>query len=323
MGLNGSKFTRNDKVPGRGLVVLVDAKTLQVKQNQLDRLFHEFFKLSGEDDYKVDVEAFCAYHQVEYSPWIDLFFQMTEPDKSGEMDFYQYLVCSWNFLSTEKDNLAAMIFNIFDVDTAGVLEAFEVKFILQLIHGFNPGIFARWAIEKLDYNEDGLVTIAEFVLLTRHHTVLLVPLVNLRKTIRKKLVHSRFWREMASTRARSFGSHNWYDILGRPHDLIRDWKLRSIWHLMERRNADGELSVPSAYSDKWRDLQHKKQDLISKKELLTEELPPETLTEQQKGKSLLFVLSCFLCLFVLDLMFIIYQLTDLLNISLHYIFINI
>ena len=100
MGLNGSKFTRNDKLPGRGLQVLVDAKTLQVKQNQLDRLFHEFYKLSGEDYYKVDVEAFCAYHQVDYSPWCDLLFQMTEPDKSGEMDFYQYLVCSWNFLST-------------------------------------------------------------------------------------------------------------------------------------------------------------------------------------------------------------------------------
>ena len=66
--------------------------------------------------------------------------------------------------------------------------------------------------------------------------------------------------------------------------MIRDWKLRSMYHLIERKNADGELSVPPAYSDRWRDIQTKKQDLVSKKEALTEELPPETLTEQQKGE---------------------------------------
>lgn len=207
-------------------------------------------------------------------------FLMMDMNKDGEFNFWEYLICMWNFLATSDDNLAATMFTLFDADGKGVLEVFEVKYLLQLVYVFKPPIFARWAIDKLSLNEDGLCTIAEFVLLCRHHPVLLLPLVNMRKKIRKRVVHSRFWRQQAKVRMREFGSYSIFDILTIKN--AREIKLHVLEHLTNRED------IPVSYKDKWHDLQTKRNDMSLLREHLTEDLPPETLTDVQMGLRLMF-----------------------------------
>ena len=279
MGVGGAKFKRNDKIPGQGLQTLVDGKALKIKATQLDRLFHEFNKFAAED-YLMDYEGFLSYHEMENTPFTDLLFLIMDLPKTGLWNFYQYLVTMWNFLSTSEDNLSACIFNMFDIDGHGVLEVFECKYILQLIYIFQPPIFARWAIDKLDLNEDGFVTIAEFALLCRHHPVLLLPLVNMRKKMRKKIVHSRFWREMSTVRLREFGSHTFFDILVLKN--AAELKQAALTALLTRDD------VPVEYKDKWKDIQVKRDNARSTREVITKDLPPETLTDVQMGLRLMF-----------------------------------
>jgi Ca2+-binding EF-hand superfamily protein len=275
MGIGGSKFKRNDKISGQGLQTLVDAKALKIKSTQLDRLFHEFKKFSNEDDNLMDYEGFLSYHEVDNSPMTDLLFMLVDKTKDGWWNFYQYMISMWNFLSTSDDNLPATLFTIFDIEGKGVLEVFECKYLLQLIYIFKPPIFARWAIDKLDLNEDGFCTIAEFVLLCRHHPVLLLPLVNMRKKIRKRVVHSRFWREIAYIRSTEFQSISYFDIL-----VVKDsedFKTRALEGLLTRED------IPLEYKDKWKDIQAKKEVLHNTRDIITKDLPPETLTDTQMG----------------------------------------
>lgn len=279
MGIRGSKFERNDKVPGQGLQVLVDAKALKIKATQLDRIYHEFHKLSG-DEALVEYDGFLSFLEVDDCPWCDILFKMMDTNKDGEFNFWEYMICCWNFLATSDDNLPATMFTLFDIDGHGVLEVFEVKYLLQLVYVFKPPIFARWAIEKLDLNEEGLVTIAEFVLLCRHHPVLMTPIVAMRKQMRKRVVHSRFWREVARLRAREFGSHSIFDILvmKNAHDI----KLNALEHLCTRDD------IPVAYKDKWKDLRIKKDNMVDTRERIAADLPPETLSDVQMGLRLMF-----------------------------------
>jgi hypothetical protein len=279
MGIGGSKFERNDKIPGQGLQVLVDAKQLKIKATQLDRIFHEFHKLSGEETL-VEYDGFLSFLEVENVPWTDLLFKLMDMNKDGEFNFWEYMICCWNFLSASEDNLPATLFTIFDYDGNGVLEVFEVKYMLQLIYVFKPPLFARWAIEKLDMNEEGLVTIAEFVLLCRHHPVLLAPILTMQKGMRKRIVHSRFWREIARMRVRDFGSYSFFDILVIKN--AREIKLNALKHLATRED------IPLAYKDKWADLVIKREEMQSMREKLVADLPPETLTDVQMGIRLMF-----------------------------------
>ena len=66
-------FKRDDDVEGMGLQVLVDAKNMYIKSRQLDRIYHEFHKLAGDDYYTVDLEAFLAFLQVDYPPMVCLY----------------------------------------------------------------------------------------------------------------------------------------------------------------------------------------------------------------------------------------------------------
>ena len=84
------------------------------------------------------------------------------------MTFYQYLVYNWHFLSSSDDSLAAMCFQMFDVDKSSTMEVYEVKYMINSIHSFNAGMVVCWSMDKLNKNEDGFVTIAEFILLCRH-----------------------------------------------------------------------------------------------------------------------------------------------------------
>ena len=270
---------RNDAIPGQGLQVLVDAKALKIKANALDRLYHEFHKVA-EKEHIIDYDGFLEFLEIDNTPYTDIFFLLMDRNKDGEFNFWEYILCLWNFLGSSEDNLPATIFTLFDVENTGVLEIFEVKYMLQLVYIFKPPIFARWAIEKLNLNEDGLCTIAEFVLLCRHHPVLLLPIVNMRKNARKRIVHSRFWREIANIRMSNFGSHSIFDILSIKN--AREIKLHVLEHLTTRDD------IPLEYKDKWRDLQVKKSEQNTVREHVTEDLPPETLTEVQKGLRLMF-----------------------------------
>ena len=181
------------------------------------------------------------------------------------------------FLSASDDALAAMCFQMFDFNSTGTLHIFEVKYLISAIHSFKAGMIVGWAMDKLDKNEDGYCTIAEFILLCRHFPKILAPLTKIRITMRQKIVHSRFWRGVESVRRKQFGNLNIFEILHITGH--KELKLASIEHM----NSLEE--VPIHMRDKWQHIQERKGsgDVDKRLEEILPDLPPETLTPSQKG----------------------------------------
>ena len=48
-------------------------------------------------DYKVEIEEFLIVNDIESMFFGELVFRLFDSDKSGSLDFEQYLVAMWNF----------------------------------------------------------------------------------------------------------------------------------------------------------------------------------------------------------------------------------
>lgn len=117
MGGFGSKqFIRNDKVDGQGKPVLVIAKKLDLKMNEVDRIFHEFTKYEDQTTHQIEIKYLFNCMQIPYMLFDSLIFQMFDKQKSGYLNFMDYLMVLWTFLSTDDDSLANLCFSLFDID---------------------------------------------------------------------------------------------------------------------------------------------------------------------------------------------------------------
>lgn len=265
-------FVKKDDIPGQGKEVLLAARSVGLKQRQLDRLYYEFCRFEDVENYKMDVDSFCASFRLEYVPFLDLVFQLFDGRKTRDLYFNEYLLSCWSFLSvSDGDALATHCFQLFDLECANVLAVFEIKYLVNLVHKFRPTWQAASALKKLDKNEDGFVTLAEFVLLYRHFPAILRPVVVIRDKMRRKIAFTRFWKEIAAHRLHEFSTRSALNILGKTDGDTKLLLHDTLTHIALRDD------VPVVFSDRWRDIICKKEDTAEKKECM--DLPEEILSE--------------------------------------------
>lgn len=93
------------------------------------------------------------------------------------------------------------------------LEIKEICFLVNLLWNFKPHKKVTEALKFLDLNIDGLVTVAEFALLSKHQPLILQPIRIIQKRFRKKIVFSRFWKELSERRYQDFKYQTLFDIV--------------------------------------------------------------------------------------------------------------
>jgi Ca2+-binding EF-hand superfamily protein len=275
-------FEKSEVIPGQGRALLLDCKALGVRTRQLDRLYEEFCRFEDVKSYTVDVESMLSTLNASSATWgpiVDVLFLQFDEKKSGELFLHDFVLTLWNFLTVpDGDMLANFVFQLFDVKSNNVIEVFEVKFLIHMVWKFAPSRATSNALKKLDLNDDGLVTVAEFILLHRHFPVILEPIVKLRNLLRKRIAFSRFWKEMSDTRKAQFHTRSIFDVLDRSDIMAHDRRFSALEHVASLQRGDAYL--PVAYADKWRDVNKKKEDLEEKKSQM--DLPDELLTDEEK-----------------------------------------
>ena len=93
------------------------------------------------------------------------------------------------------------------------MEIKEICFLVNLLWNFKPHKKVLEALKLLDLNIDGLVSVAEFALLCKHQPLILAPVANAQKRFRKKIVFTRFWKELEERRFQDFQYQTVFDIL--------------------------------------------------------------------------------------------------------------
>jgi hypothetical protein len=110
------EFVRNDEIDGQGKQVVIIAKSLKLTNVALDRLFHEFKKFENPKSNLMNIQAMFSSFKQDYCIFDRIIFQIFDKNKTGELNFLEYVIIMWGFLSTDEDGLAAFCFSLFDTE---------------------------------------------------------------------------------------------------------------------------------------------------------------------------------------------------------------
>ena len=125
-------------------------------------------------------------------------------------------------------------------------------------------------MKKLDDNNDGVVTLGEFILFVKCHPSILNPIREIRKKIQSNLVHPYFWRVQTSRR------HELFDLSMNIYSIIGWYDENSVVQNLEWL-AD-EKRVPQSEVQAWRRVKMRADELA----LEPLNLPYEILNDEEK-----------------------------------------
>ncbi len=101
--------------------------------NELDRIFHEFSKYEDKETHLAEIKYIFNCLQIPYLLFDSLLMQIFDKNKSGYLNFMDYLMVMWSLLSSDDDGLANLCFSLMDVDRCVLYLLFVVHIIFDLI----------------------------------------------------------------------------------------------------------------------------------------------------------------------------------------------
>jgi hypothetical protein len=132
----------------------------------------------------------------------------------------------------------------------GNLDITEVRYLVHAVWNFHPSRSCLYVLKKLNLNTDGIVNVAEFVLLNKHHKELLKPLRKIKVRLQKQTVFKRFWEQLCRRRIEMFGQLSMYQICDRVDSA---YLISSMEYLNLRTDV-----VPPEFIEQWNYVQRKK-----------------------------------------------------------------
>ena len=92
-------FVPNDTVPGQDEAAMLDFKKLQIPVDDINRLFSCFLEIDTDGSGEISLDEFYAFFKLKRSVFSDMAFGLMDEDKSGEIDFREFILTLWNFCS--------------------------------------------------------------------------------------------------------------------------------------------------------------------------------------------------------------------------------
>lgn len=143
MGCGGSslKFTENSKLKGQGSDVRVTQRQLQYTDDDIDQLYSVFRKYDTKNSGMIYISDIAMSTEAETVAFIELIFRIFDRDDSrgyaGILNFNEFITACWHILTvTNTDQIAILIFDLFDLNKINRLTVDEMKFIYHLLDNF-------------------------------------------------------------------------------------------------------------------------------------------------------------------------------------------
>jgi len=148
-------------------------------------------------------------------------FSKMDINNTGYLNFEEFVICIWDFLSQDLRHLA---FNLFDEDRSMKLHKSEVhqmaKYVYGVEHGKNRKLDST--IDTMRTDADGNVSFEEFVEQTKRNQTLLWPAFVLQNTLWNDILGEAYWRTMIDIRNSKMNGLDIHSILMRREDEISD-----------------------------------------------------------------------------------------------------
>lgn len=138
-------------------------------------------------------------------------FAMLDPNEGGLINFSEFLLILWNFLTVDPLSLGYILFDIYDVDLSGTFEFEEVMLCVEELFGDKPNEHAKRIMEQLDDLNFLAVTNELFNGMCRNYRDILIPVRKEQLMLRKHFFGVKYWEKKAKARE-SWTNNKYYPL---------------------------------------------------------------------------------------------------------------
>eukprot|EP00600_Ochromonadales_sp_CCMP1393_P004597 CAMPEP_0174970170 /NCGR_PEP_ID=MMETSP0004_2-20121128/9217_1 /TAXON_ID=420556 /ORGANISM="Ochromonas sp., Strain CCMP1393" /LENGTH=550 /DNA_ID=CAMNT_0016219837 /DNA_START=168 /DNA_END=1820 /DNA_ORIENTATION=- len=178
---------------------------MRLSKQEIKQMFKVFRAVDVDGSGTIALPELLVHIDLERTNFTKRIFSIFDEDKSGEIDFREFVLSLWNYCTLTKSTLDMFAFDLYDKDGSGELDAKEVQKMLQEIYGTNnvKNDFLAKSVEK-DIKEVEKAgepfDIDQFRNFAKSHQALLFPAFQMQSRLQRKVLGYRFWEKNANRR---------------------------------------------------------------------------------------------------------------------------
>lgn len=202
MGCGGSSFYEDypDLEPYKPLFM-----SLQLTSSDVKALYHTFVKIDKDRSGSINVQELLNFLDLEPTPYNKRIFSCFDENSSGSVDFREYVIALWNYLTCGTATLDMFTFDLYDRDNSGFITYEEIESICKEIFGekWNGNKSARSVIAQMKKKQGELgLDLEGFQKFARTHQLLFKPTFEIQSIMRQKICGNSFWNNLSHKRIR-------------------------------------------------------------------------------------------------------------------------
>lgn len=109
--------------------------SLRLSEDDVYALFKVFKKIDVDESGRIGLIEFFHAIRAEQTKFTDRVFSIFDRDGSGGIDFREFVLLSWNYLSVSNASLALFAFDLYDSDSSGILSLDNIHSMLTDMYG--------------------------------------------------------------------------------------------------------------------------------------------------------------------------------------------
>ena len=215
MGAGGSvvvPFKQRNGIRGEDKYAATTFRRVDLREEELNKLYTVYLKIKEKNRYpkRVDPSSICAYFGLTGLDFIVKLFDAVDFDANDSINFKEFTLGLWNFLTLAKDRLPALLFYVYDTLDCDLLDEEDLKAMLEATHRvkMSPLTLSLNNVMKCVLINNTLkgVDCSKFKTMCINSPFLIKPIEDLQKKMRKKVLGTEFWHKLELRRTASVRS---------------------------------------------------------------------------------------------------------------------
>lgn len=195
------------KLPPEALEHMPTFRKIGLQEKHLRKLYKTFAHIDKDHSGELDLYEVLDYLKVAKTPFTQRVFRIFDEDGSGQIDFREFVLSTWNYATLTKSSLVLFAFDLYDEDGSGSIETEEIINMCKDVYGeeYNKSRLAMQILEKIHKLSDpsrgsGVISIDKFATFCDHHPGLLYPAFQFQNALQKAILGHAYWHKLSKER---------------------------------------------------------------------------------------------------------------------------
>lgn len=175
---------------------------LNIDEGKGFEIFDIFSKIDKDESGTVEVEECLKFFGGKRTKFSSRIFEVLDSNTTQGMPFVDFTTTMWNFCTLSTILMARFVFEIFDVDNAGVLEVPDIEAMYRMLYDVDK--HDQKVVDTVKFDADGKVSKDNFMARVRSKKALIRPALEYQSRLRSALGGLIMWESLTGYRKRYF-----------------------------------------------------------------------------------------------------------------------